>query len=397
VFDPALNGALLAPSGTSNPYRSGWFETHMIRQLDWNLNSQLWDERWQLPEAAKSLAQHSLGNVIKQIDCDLKLVKVWADHRASAMANLVRGSFIVCALLGSLAVFSALAGLLHPRLSKPGKIAEILCLIVILAFIRRSTKWNWRAQWLSLRQFERSIEQAAWLLTLGRTIALTIPAHEHGFQDDQHSVWVNWYRRAVLRKAGFPDAKLDTDYINTVQELALQNLIRNQINYFESEASLYNEADERLETCINWCIAIAFVITISYLATSLLLPLALRSTSTPELMALLQQLESGVTSSGALLATFFGALMPAIAAAFAALRSHGEYAPIAARYLGTSRALQRLERQVIRTFPDRRRNRTVKSATSAEVSEQIVAATSSLFQEVIGWQSVLTKKKIEPI
>jgi hypothetical protein len=210
-------------------------------------------------------------------------------------------------------------------------------------------------------------------------------------------MWLNWYRRAVLRKAAFPDARLDADYINTVQELALQNLIRNQITYFESEATFYNEADERLETYINWCIAIAFVVTISYLAISLLLPLILRSSSTAIIVEFLQQLETRMTSTGALLATFFGALMPAIAAALAALRSHGEYAPIAARYLGTSSALQRLERQVLLTLPDRRRNPAIKSASSAEVSEQIVAATSSLFQEVIGWQSVLKKKKIEPI
>lgn len=191
VFEAALNRTLLNQASTFSPYKPGWFEDRMINQFDPAFNAQLWDDRWKLPNTEKSLADNSLGPVVSQIDEDLRQVKVWADHRASALANMVRGSFIVCALLGSIAVAGAVAGLIYSGLSKSGKMLEIACLLVILLFIRRSTKWNWRAQWLSLRQLERSIEQAAWLLTLGRTPTFTIPAHELEFQGDPESIWTN--------------------------------------------------------------------------------------------------------------------------------------------------------------------------------------------------------------
>jgi hypothetical protein len=161
IFEPAMNSVVLDQT-SKFPYRSGWFENRMINQLDPALNSIFWDQRWKLPGIAASLADHSLGSVVGQIDRDLKSAKVWADHRASAIANIVRGSFIFCSLLGTLAVCGAIIGVLVPVLSKGGKILEICCLLIILCFIHRSMKWTWRLQWLSLRQLERSIEQAAW-------------------------------------------------------------------------------------------------------------------------------------------------------------------------------------------------------------------------------------------
>jgi len=396
VFDSALNETLLNQSATSTPYRSGWFENRIINQLNPAVNSRLWDERWTLPNIATSLSEHSLGNVTKQIDDDLKAVKVWADHRASAMANMVRGSFIFCSMLGSLAVFGAVVGLLLPGLGKPGKILEIVCLTIILCFIRRSTRLNWRAQWLSLRQLERSLEQAAWLLTLGRIPPFAIPAHAHEFQDDTHNIWANWYLRSVLRAASFPNARLDADYVKTVQELASKNLIGDQISYFESEAAFYHRADERLEALIKRCILLAFLITFLYLTLPYLLPLLLHL-EMPKLSEIVRQTLAKMPIRASPFATALGALMPAIAAALSAIRSHGEYAQIAARYRGTSDALQQLEYQAVQMLPDRRRNRIGHPLRSAEVAELLLAATNSLFQEVIGWQSILRKKEIEPI
>lgn len=397
VFDSALNQTLLNQSATPTPYTSGWFENRIINQLKPSFNSQLWDERWTLPATGTSLADHSLGSVTKQIDDDLKMVKVWADHRASALAIIVRGSFIFCAMLGSLAVFGAVVGLLQPGLGKPGKILEIACLTIILCFIRRSTRLNWRAQWLSLRQLERSIEQVAWLLTLGRVPPFAVPAHAHEFQDDEHNIWANWYLRSVLRAASFPNARLDADYIKTVHELASKNLVRNQISYFESEAAFYHRADERLDIYIKRCILLAFLVTFVYLTAPYMLSLVLHFDMPAELSNVLWTISAKMPTVASPVATALGALMPAIAAALSAIRSHGEYAQIAARYRGTSDALQQLEFQAVHMLTDRRRNRRGLPLRSGEVAELLLAATNSLFQEVVGWQSILRKKEIEPI
>ena len=396
MFDPGLSVRLL-PTVTPNPYRSGWFDRRITEQLDFNDNADYWNERWQIKGEGQSLTEHSLGSAKTEIDNDLKLAKVWADHRASAMAEIVRGSFIVCALLGSLAVLGALIGLLVPILSKPGKMFEVLCLLLILLFIWRSRRWSWRAQWLGLRQFERFIDQAAWVLTLGRTLTPTIPSHERKFQDDKHGKWLQWYRGAVLRNASFPNAKLDADHISTVQELALENLINGQIKYLDTEAVFNEKADRILERWMNWCIGLAFLTTFAYLSISLLVAIGLHCISRAEVQQFLHKVEGGLSPWGTLIATFAGALLPALAAAFAGIRNNGEYAQIAARFEGNSSTLKNLKRQIERTLPDQRSTSGMPPVSSEEAADQILTATNSLFQEVVGWQALLKQKSIEPV
>lgn len=181
----------------------------------------------------------------------------------------------------------------------------------------------------------------------------------------------------MLRAASFPDTHLDGDYIKIVQALGLQNLIKSQINYFDSEIESFTRADEFLEKCIKGCIVLAFSVAAIYLLIGPALSLLLQSNIPPALAVWLGHIAPRIPKEGAHIATVLGALMPAIAAALAAIRSHGEYAQIAARYHGTSQALQQIAHQVQISMPDRRRSRS--TLTSAEVS-QLIAATNSLFQ-----------------
>ena len=106
VFAAALDDRLLGPPFDLPESQLGWLERRMTAQLDSGYNTKEWDKRWQRA-SSDALARHDLGRAPQQIDNDLKPAKVWADHRASAMAELVRGSFIVSALLGVVAVLGA--------------------------------------------------------------------------------------------------------------------------------------------------------------------------------------------------------------------------------------------------------------------------------------------------
>ena len=397
VFDSALNNNLLIQGTISNPYRSGWFEDRIINQLDSVFNANLWDQRWTLPNSATALAEHSLGKVPAQIDRDLKAVKVWADHRASAMAEIVRGSFIICSILGSVAVFAAIGSALLHDIATIAKITEILCLIIVIWFIKRSTKRRWRSQWLSSRQLERAIEQAAWLLMLGRTPSFVIPAHSLEFQANANTIWFNWYLRAVLRSAPFPTAELDDDYIKTVHELALHNLVRNQISYFESEAALYHRTDEFLERLTNRSILLAFLVTFASLVAPYLSRLVHHIDALSKVAAALDASSDriGVWPSHA--AITITILMPAVAAAVSAVRNHGEYAQIAARYNGISQSLKQIEYKLLHILPDAQQIGSTQAVGSSQVAALLLAATSAMFQEVVGWQAILQKKRIEPI
>ena len=158
------------------------------------------------------------------------------------MAELVRGSFIIATLVGVLAVFGALIGIIFHVLSAWGKGAELLCLLLIFWVIGRSRRFDWRSQWLSLRQLERFVEQAAWRLLLGRGGVYPSPSHLTRFQTDHVAMWTNAYFRAVIRNCSFPSVLLSPDYLKTVHALVLRNLVAKQISYLEGEVQFQQKS-----------------------------------------------------------------------------------------------------------------------------------------------------------
>jgi hypothetical protein len=382
VFAAALDDRLLGPPFALSRTQLGRFERRMAAQLDPEHNAREWDKRWALA-SSDALAQRDLGSAPRQIDHDLKSVKVWADHRASAMAELGRGAFIVSALLGVLAVLGALIGIIIPVPAHGGKVVEIGCLGAILWFVWRSHRYNWRSQWLSLRQLERFVEQAAWLLLLGRGLDYATPSHLAQFQKDDVAKWTNTYFRAVTRNSSFPTACFTADYLKTVHALALQNLVVDQISYLQEEALFQHKSDEFLELWTKIFVLIAGGVTFVYLLASYLMA-ALASKFLPTL------------SSAENTVAVFGALLTTAAAALSAIRSHGEYAQIAGRFEGASGGLQVIQGTLFASLPNRRPDFSPPALRSASLASLVRAATDILIQEVQGWRAILQKKEIEP-
>jgi hypothetical protein len=379
IFDAPLDIRLLGEPFDLSKTKLGGFEHRMVAQLDPAYNAREWDKRWQIGSFD---ARSGLALAPHQIDCDLKAPKIWADCCASAMAELVRGSFIFTALLGVISVFGALLKLLShlPLLAYGGEVLEVACLSVIFWFIWRSRRYDWRSQWLSLRQLERHIDQVAWLLLIGRGRVYATPPHLSKFQNDHIAHWTNMFFRAVVRNSSFPTLRLTADYLKNVHALVLRNLIEDQICYLQGEASFQQKSDDVLERWIKACVIVAGVATIAYLFP-------------PTHSAISYLLGDSVPDR---VVPVLGALLPAGAAALAAMRSHGEYAQIAARYEGANAALQVKRNQLATRLPDRRPDFEPRSLSSAQLASIVGEATDILIQEVQGWRAILQKKEIEP-
>jgi hypothetical protein len=381
IFEAALDIRLLGEPFDLSKTILGWLERRMIAQLDPEYNANIWDKRWQL-ESSAALTNYDLGRAPQQIDDDLKAIKVWADCRASAMAELVRGSFIIAALLGVVAVFGALLGFLFPSQvpAYAGKALELVCLLLIYEIIWRSRRYDWRSQWLSLRQLERHIEQAAWLALFGGGHIYATPAHLSQFERDHVARWTRAYFRAVMRNSSFPTACITSDYLKTAHALVLHNLVVEQIEYFQTEAPFQYKSDKFLERSIKVCVIIAGAATAAYLI--------------PPTQWVMHQV-LGEAAPGRIVPVL-GALLPAAAAALAAIRHHGEYAQIAARYEGASAALQMIHAQLAARLPNHRRDFSPPPLRSASLASMVGEATDILIQEVQGWRAILQKKEIEP-
>jgi hypothetical protein len=381
IFDAALDRRLLGEPFDPSKTRLGWMERRMVAQLNPEYNAQEWNKRWQLG-TSDALTRSSLGLAPQQIDTALKAAKTWADSRASAMAELVRGSFILAALLGVVAVFGALLKILFPipLLASAGEVLEIVCLLLMFWFIWRSRRYNWRSQWLSLRQLERHLDEVAWLLLMGRGRTYVTPPHLSQFQTDHIAQWTNVFFHAVIRNSSFPTARLTADYLKTVHALVLKNLIDDQIEYFQREAPFQQKSDEILERSIKVCVITAGLVTAAYLFPLTHFAIdSLLGDSAPERIV-----------------PVLGALLPAAAAAVAAVRNHGEYAQIAARYEGAGTALGMIRSQLAARLPNRRPDFSPPPLRSAPLASIVARASDILIQEVQGWRAILQKKEIEP-
>jgi hypothetical protein len=162
--------------------------------------------------------------------------------------------------------------------------------------------------------------------------------------------------------------------------MSLQNLVVDQISYFEGEISFQHKSDEVLERSIKACVFVALAATFVYL----LLPARLR----------LQQI-LGESTLGEIVAVL-GALLTAAAAAFSAMRNHGEYAQIASRFDGSRESLQAIQTELTARLPNRRPDFSPPPLRSAFLASIVGAVTDILIQEVQGWRAILQKKEIEP-
>ena len=170
-------GTTVLPPTDRNPFQdSGSFESRFRRRLDISKNAEWWDSRW-TDSNGRDFSLRLLGEVRRQADRDFRPHAIWADHRASAYAELHRGGFIMVALMGSLAVLGALVGVVWGSLGVCGKVVELFLLSAAFYLVHRSRKLHWRERWLNYRQLERQLSQVSYLILLGRGIRFLPPAH----------------------------------------------------------------------------------------------------------------------------------------------------------------------------------------------------------------------------
>ena len=352
----------LPPPNCHASPNSGEFEQSFLFHLSPEYNKvMMWGKRW--PESELAPGAHDL------LSSKLAPFAVWSDHRSSGYSEMTRGGAIFTALLGAMAVFFALLGLFGPEAGFVGKVLELLPVLAVATWlVRRSRRHRWRDRWLNYRQLERSLNYAAYMTLQGRPMRFSPPAHVAEFH--REAWWVAWYLDVVLRNAGFPDAVMDGAYRERVRGL-LSGLVDEQAAFFGEERNEHEETDRWLETWHERCLWGAMVATLVYL-----------------LCWGVKFWFGWETAYGYVHApmTFCAAGLPALAAAFYAIRQHGEYGQQQGRYLGMAAAMREHGRKL------------AESATVAS-GEALAARTAevveTLLQEMYHWRGMLQPKQVE--
>ncbi len=381
LIDSALKVELTAPEGSNQAL--GWFGSGYVSQFDPGFNEKEYDR------VLGHLNQlEPLQSALELVAQDLKAAKVWADCRASALAELTRGSFLWCMLLSFWAVAGAISGLIFPSMSTLGKASELIVLSVIAWFAGNAHRYSWRTHWLSTRVAERSLDHSAWLSVTGRGSKFRRAPYVHDRKRNRDSDWAAAYLKAVRRNASFPSAMFSPNYLSLAHKLVLTNLVQDQIRYYDGEIDFQRKAEEQLETCSRRMIQVAVLATAFSLLLSLQFGLVgIFGQQAPD------PAPQWISAAGTL-ASALGCLMPAAAAAAAAIRFAGEYAQLARRFTDTRIALEEVRVSLDRHLPDSSPEGHPE-VSSAYLARQVVAATAALKGEVQEWSSILRGKALE--
>ena len=356
-----LRSVVLGPRRNRQFRDAGLFERRYSSKLDPERNESYWSLHWPAEMV------RSPGNVLG-LSPVLRSAVVWADRRAAAYSEMSRGSVVIIASLAALAVAGGVVGIVYPPILELGKISELVFVVGALYLIWHShERYLWRNRWLGYRQIERRLLHTALLSIVGGP-----PNSLHVsplLAQPAASQWPEWYVNAVRRYAGVPAIYMDAAWVRSAVIAIRDRLIGGQIRYYRSEIREHAETDEWLEWGSRIFLTLALIFTALYLATFYLMP-RVRHT---DLMETFHRVS-----------TVLGAFCPAAAAAFAAIRSYGEYRQQAARYTTARTLLQQIRSGF---HPGTRDLASIRAAATEAVTV--------LGDELYQWRDIRSSKRAE--
>ncbi len=246
----------------------------------------------------------------------------WADTLALYYSHLYRSAYVFSYFLSAVAVFIALGTVfIHDDPHAPAhevlgtKAVFVACELIVIGGIilivwlgRRSL---WHECWLNYRTLAEMLRHGrflAFVSEFGRIQAST--------PTDRDQPWMFWYIRATMREVGLPSAKLDGAYQRGILKATHQDEIEGphgQLAYHTHNIENAHHIDHFLHILGIGC----FIVTSAILIAFLLLFGLDRAVGIP----LLEKILLGVKP----FVTFLSAGLPALGAAVAGIRVHGDF------------------------------------------------------------------------
>jgi hypothetical protein len=308
---------------------------------------------------------------------------VWADSLAIYFSHHYRSAYVLAYGLSALAVFVALGGLFADSLDAKAAFVlfELIIIGAIIQIIRYGRRWRWHERWLEYRALAEALRH-------GRFIAFVSEfGHLHDRLDEGtrlESPWTLWYIRATMREVGLPTATLDGTYQWRLLNATLRHEIHEQLNYHEGNRGSVHKIDHMLHSLGVICFSIAFgilsVFFIGYVFEYALTHIGATAQSSVAKML-----------SGSLLylksaMIFFSAGLPALGAALAGIRVHGDFEGSkerSDRMIDTLTALEHDYRMAM--------DRDIGLNESAEM---LIRTTRLMSEDVIAWQELYGRKRL---
>lgn len=231
---------------------------------------------------------------------------LWADALAGYYVSLYRSSFVLIWLLAAAAVFLALIGYAagwaeHDAELEPARrVAAVLVLLAILLLWRLGHRRRWHARWIDDRLLAELFRQLRYLAPLGEAPAFSRPP-AHSVAGDPRTTWMGWHLRAVTRELGLVHARITPAYLDACRCLIRDGLIGGQLDYHTRSGRMNEHLEQHLRLLgLGTFLGTLVAVLVSFVRHALWL-------------------------------TLLEAVLPALGAAFGAVRSQGELERLAQR------------------------------------------------------------------
>lgn len=258
----------------------------------------------------------------------------WANGLSMFYGDMHRSAFLINYLFGALAVFLALVCI---ALGISGKdqavwiVAELLVIVGILALTFQGKKRKWHQRWIDYRTLAEHLRLSRCLILLGGgSQQKAYEGHKSSYGNPANT-WMYWHYRAIERAAGLPTLKFDADFLISCKEIWKDGLIQSQIDYHQTSFERFEKMDERLHQTGSFLFVATLIACILHLA-HLWLENDPRFNWIPE--------------NAGMWMTLLCAFLPALGAAFAAIRNHGEVQRLAQRSKAMEETLAQLQKNM---------------------------------------------------
>jgi len=307
----------------------------------------------------------------------------WADTLAVYYSHLYRSAYVFCYFLSAVAVFIALGTVfIHddPHASARDVLAtkavfvgcELIVIGAIILLVWLGLNRRWHERWLNYRALAEMMRHGrflAFVSEFGRTQTTAA--------GDRDAPWMLWYVRSTMREIGLPAAVLDGGYRQALLATTFKEEIEGphgQLAYNRHNIEVAHQIDHFLHRLGIGC----FVLTSVILAIFLALFGLDRAIASAPIETLLLAAKPFVT--------FLSAGLPALGAAVAGIRVHGDFEASSKRSARTLDQLAGLSDDYART--------TKGDADLDATAELLITTARVLSEDIAAWQDLYGRKRL---
>jgi len=296
---------------------------------------------------------------------------VWANARASQLADRYRSGMVANFTMGALAIISGVLYLPLVDTSQKWIFAavELALLLAIVGNTMRGQRYRLHGRWLETRRVAEYLRHSAVLYTAG--VARPAGAWPRALR----SQWPEWYARMTARELGLPAVRVDADYLRRAASALRDHFVAPQLSYHTAKSARLHRAHHAIEHLAERLFAVAIGAVAIYLGLAAASGLGL--------------IEGGVVKALAKWFTVIAVTLPTVSGALAAISYFADFDRFADISKATAGRLEELQARIDLFL--QLADETLDYAHFADLSR---TADTIAFDEIQAWQAVFSGKRI---